>query len=198
MNYLAHSVLSFDHPDILVGNMINDFVKGKRKLLYPEGIQKGMELHRSIDKFTDEHAATREAKEYFRNPYRLYAGAFIDIVYDHFLANDGSQFESYGNLKSYTPVVYDLLDTQKENLPEPFLSMLPYMISQNWLYHYKETWGIEKSFGGLVRRATYLEESKLAFEIFHKYYKELSVLYEQFYPELKAHAYHEYNRLIGR
>lgn len=30
MNYLAHAYLSFDEPEILVGNMISDFVKGKK------------------------------------------------------------------------------------------------------------------------------------------------------------------------
>jgi acyl carrier protein phosphodiesterase len=29
MNYLAHAVLSFQQPDILTGNMISDFVKGR-------------------------------------------------------------------------------------------------------------------------------------------------------------------------
>jgi len=30
MNYLAHAYLSFDHEEILVGNLISDFVKGKK------------------------------------------------------------------------------------------------------------------------------------------------------------------------
>lgn len=196
MNYLAHSVLSFDHPEVLVGNMINDFVKGKKKLLYSENIQKGMQLHQWIDEFTDHHEATREAKEYFKSPYRLYSGAFIDIVYDHFLANDAGQFEPYGDLKIFTDKVYRSLNNQQEIMPEPFRSMLPFMIGQNWLYHYKETWGIEKSFGGLVRRAAYLTESAIAYEIFNKHYDKFSVLYNQFYPELKSYAFNKYNQLI--
>ena len=32
MNYLAHAYLSFGDPDILAGNMISDFVKGKKKV----------------------------------------------------------------------------------------------------------------------------------------------------------------------
>ena len=32
MNYLAHAYLSFGDPGILTGNMISDFVKGKRNL----------------------------------------------------------------------------------------------------------------------------------------------------------------------
>src|SRR5215469_17022272 len=91
MNYLAHAYLSFDQPEIVVGNMISDFVKGKKRFEFPEQIQKGIMLHRSIDAFTDEHAATKKAKEVFKPVVGLYAGAFIDIVYDHFLALDANE-----------------------------------------------------------------------------------------------------------
>jgi acyl carrier protein phosphodiesterase len=92
MNYLAHARLSFDQPDILVGNMISDFVKGKKRFDYSEPVQKGITLHRAIDTFTDEHEATKEAKKFFKPVVGLYAGAFMDIVYDHFLATDENEF----------------------------------------------------------------------------------------------------------
>jgi acyl carrier protein phosphodiesterase len=84
MNYLAHAYLSFGHPGILTGNMISDFVKGKKKFDYPSEVQQGIALHRAIDQFTDTHEATREAKQVFRPAYRLYSGAFVDVVYDHY------------------------------------------------------------------------------------------------------------------
>ena len=62
MNYLAHAYLSFNEPEILVGNMISDFVKGKKKFDYSPGVQKGIALHRAIDNFTDYHTATKAAK----------------------------------------------------------------------------------------------------------------------------------------
>ena len=31
VNYLAHAYLSFGDPEILTGNLISDFVKGKKK-----------------------------------------------------------------------------------------------------------------------------------------------------------------------
>ena len=44
MNYLAHACLSFEDPDILTGNMISDFVKGRKKSDYPERIRMGITL----------------------------------------------------------------------------------------------------------------------------------------------------------
>ena len=98
MNYLAHAFLSFGHPEITVGNLISDFVKGKKKYDYPLLIQHGIALHRLIDRFTDDHPVTQQAKEFFRPDYRLYSAVFIDIVYDHFLANDRSLFNEYSLL----------------------------------------------------------------------------------------------------
>ena len=62
------------------------------------------------------------------------------------------------------------------------------MQSQNWLYHYKDLFGIEKSFGGLVRRAAYLEESAVAFEIFQLEYAHLQCCYDAFFPAVKQMA----------
>ncbi|HSC39383.1 MAG TPA: hypothetical protein VLD19_15980, partial [Chitinophagaceae bacterium] len=92
MNYLAHAYLSFNEPGILAGNLVSDFVKGKSKYNYAPDVLKGIDLHRAIDEFTDMHEVTRQAKEVFRPHYRLYAGAFMDVVYDHFLATDHARF----------------------------------------------------------------------------------------------------------
>ena len=197
MNYLAHAFLSFDNADILTGNMISDFVKGKRKLEYPLPIQKGIELHRAIDNFTDFHSSTAKAKEYFRPQYRLYSGAFIDIVYDHFLALDQNQFENYGGLENFTQLTYNLLDTETSFFPFPFQGMFPYMKSQNWLYNYRLKEGIKSSFGGLVRRAKYLEESDIAFKVFNENYDELKECYINFFPELKKYTQEKLSDLLA-
>lgn len=188
MNYLAHAWLSFNIPGVLTGNMINDFVKGKKQFDYSTAIQKGIQLHRAIDAFTDSHAATLQMKEYFRPHYRLYAGAFCDVVYDHFLANDTAEFRNDDALKIFADSVYKQLDADEPILPDYFKKMLPYMKAQNWLYNYKSHWGIKQSLNGLVRRSKYLTESDTAFEIFNKEYAQLQVLYNQFFPEIKLFA----------
>lgn len=188
MNLLAHAWLSFHQPEILVGNMISDYVKGNKKFEYSEGIQRGIMLHRAIDHFTDTHPATNMAKQYFRPTYRLYAGAFIDVVFDHFLANDRVEFKDNEALESFAQFAYTTLQAQLAILPGKFARTVPYLVTQNWLYHYQFIEGIEKSFGGLVRRATYLEESDIAYKIFLEYYNQLEIHYVQFFPELKAYA----------
>jgi len=187
MNYLAHAYLSFNNPGILVGNMISDFVKGKKQYDYPGTVQKGIRLHRAIDSFTDQHPATREAKQLFKPAVGPYAGAFIDVVYDHFLAADETELAE-PDLQLFANGVYAQLAEQQSLLPEKFAGMLPYMTSQNWLYHYRSEYGIEKSFGGLVRRASYLDDASAAFGVFRKEYAALQDYYRAFFPEVKTFA----------
>ena len=184
MNYLAHAYLSFNRPGILVGNMISDFVKGKKKYDYPEQIQQGIAVHREIDQFTDSHAATKTAKEIFRPAYRLYAGPLMDVIYDHFLALDENEFTDE-SLKTFTINTYNLLDQFTDQFPEKFNMMYPYMKSHNWLYNYRYRHGIEKSLAGVARRAKYLDESHTAYFLFNEHYDELKKSYKSFFPELK-------------
>jgi acyl carrier protein phosphodiesterase len=195
MNYLAHALLSFGDPHILTGNMISDFVKGKKKFGYPLSVQKGIMLHRAIDEFTDFHPVTAKAKEFFKPDYRLYSGPFVDIVYDHFLALDDQQFLKNNDLKNFTEITYQQLQNNAAYFPFIFQKMFPYMQSQNWLYGYRSKEGIRKSFGGLVHRAAYLDESEIAFKIFNKNYDRLSECYSEFFPVLKEFAFKKMQQL---
>lgn len=191
MNYLAHAYLSFDHNEILVGNLISDFIKGNKKFNYPENIQKGIALHRSIDTFTDAHEATKLARNIFRPQYRLYSGAFVDVVYDHFLATDPNEFPGK-SLQDFSTKVYDTLEQYTNYFPDQFTRMFPYMKLQNWLYNYSTVRGTELSFKGLVRRAAYIDDSDTASALFQQHYHSLRDYYRAFFPDVKSFAFREY------
>lgn len=195
MNYLAHAYLSYHHPEITVGNIISDFVKGSKKNYYPILIQKGIFLHRQIDAFTDAHTATKAAKEIFKPCTGLYAGAFVDIVYDYFLAK---QIVKTGenNLLNLAHNTYSYLNSYTNILPSGFLQVLPYMQQHNWLYNYQYTWAIEKSFNGLVSRAKYLLPNPQYFEVFLNNLPQLESLYYLFMTDVDNFAQKLYNSLL--
>ena len=188
MNYLAHAYLSFGNTDLLVGNMISDFVKGKKKYDYPLPVQHGINLHRAIDEFTDAHPATKKAIEYFRADYRLYSGAFIDVVYDHFLARDTNEFKTGEALLDFSLRTYQTLEDNFSLLPSRFQNILPHMQQHNWLYNYQYPEGIQRSFGGLVYRAAYIYEWDTAFTLFTQHYEKLKECYAIFFPSVKKFA----------
>ncbi len=190
MNYLAHAWLSFNQPEILVGNMISDFVKGRKRFDFPEGVQRGIMLHRNIDEFTDTHEVTKKAKSFFKPAVGLYAGAFVDVVYDHFLATDKNEFTD-DTLMNFSLGVYKTLEEYQTILPEKFAVMLPYMKRDNWLYNYKTLHGIEMSFGGFMHRAKYLNKSSLPFACFTENYEALQNCYVAFSAGIKKFARHQ-------
>jgi acyl carrier protein phosphodiesterase len=196
LNYLAHAYLSFGDPDILAGNMISDFVKGKKKFEYPDRLQMGISLHRKIDEYTDTHPATRQAKELLKETAGPYAGPFVDIIYDHFLANDPYEFEE-GALSIFSQQTYKQLEAYEKWLPEKFRQFFFYMRTQDWLYHYKSTEGIARSFQGLCRRAKYINDPEPVFEAFMTHYEALKMAYDFFFPHVKTFAYHELIYLRG-
>jgi acyl carrier protein phosphodiesterase len=196
MNYLAHAYLSFGDPDILAGNMISDFVKGKKKFDFPERIQMGITLHRKIDEYTDTHPATRQAKQFLKSAAGLYAGSFVDIIYDHFLANDPYEFEEDA-LALFSQNTYTQLGKYEKWFPEKFSRFFFFMRTQDWLLHYKSTQGIHNSFMGLCRRAKYIDDPEPIYDAFIEHYEELKMSYEFFFPHVKSFAYHELLYLRG-
>lgn len=159
MNFLAHAYLSFNIEEIIVGNMISDFVKGNKKFDYSLGIQDGISLHRKIDEFTDNHPQTKLAKQLLKPAVGLYAGAFIDVVYDYFLANNLNCFSSEIELHDFANGVYKILENHKAIVPPNFEKVMPSMQDNNWLYNYKFDYGVQRSFEGLYRRAKFLTPS---------------------------------------
>ena len=188
MNYLAHAYLSFCDPGILTGNMISDYVKGNKKLEYPPRIQQGIQLHRLIDQYTDDHIDNRELKLIFKPYYGLYSGAIMDVLFDHFLATDPIIFTPE-SLMEFSMEAYEMLIPFESIFPEKFKRMFPYMQEQNWLYHYQFREGVRHSLGGLARRALYIHETHTAYRLFEENYETLKAGYNNFFPDLKDMAW---------
>ncbi len=85
MNYLAHLFLSGDSDEVLVGNLIGDFVKGRINGNYPAPIDAGIRLHRQIDSFTEAHPRAVSGRNRFSSERRRFAGIILDVCFDHFL-----------------------------------------------------------------------------------------------------------------
>lgn len=185
MNYLAHSFLSFSEEQ-LVGNMIADFIKNSERENYPLEIQKGIRIHREIDTFTDGNPIIHQAKKVFSPLVRLYAGAFVDVSFDYFLANDLS-INSIENWKKHSQKVYQTLWKHEEYLPDKFKLTLRRMEKDDWLYNYRNEWGIQFSFQNVLNKSKYLEDSLPVFPLFQQNKTTLQKSYIEFFPILQRH-----------
>lgn len=186
MNFLAHSFLTFNDGQI-VGQFLEDFIRNKDRYSFPKDIQDGITLHRSIDTFTDSHPAIHEAKKVFSPLVRLYAGAFVDVSMDYFLAKDLS-LNSLKGWKEHSLKVYRVLNENEQFLSENFKKMLAKMEHDDWLYNYREDWGIKFSIQNVLNKAKYLDKDITVFQAFLDNKKALQKCYDDFFPDLLAHA----------
>lgn len=185
MNFLAHLYLSGNDPEIMVGNFIGDFVRGRNvHEQFKQNIALGIELHREIDEFTDSHLVVLESKKRLRPKYRHYAPVIVDVFYDHFLAIHWPTLHPQ-SLPDFATYAYSQLERHEAFLPERVLQMMPYMIRGNWLVNYAKTEGIHRALSGMSRRTPYDSKMDEATYDLEKYFKEFEAEFLLFFPELK-------------
>lgn len=188
MNFLAHAYLSGQNEKILLGNFIGDFIKGRQALsqLEPEVIR-GVELHRAIDEFTDNHPVVHESKTRLRAHYRHYAGVIVDVYYDHFLAANWNKYH-HRSLESFAAQTYATLQSHEDDLPMNFRKMLPYMLKGDWLVSYREISGIHRALSGMANRTDYESHMGQASVELRDHYELFQREFDIFFPQLKAFA----------
>lgn len=187
MNYLAHLVLSGDDDFIKIGNFIADNVKGKDYEEFPLKIKIGILLHRKIDWYTDNHDLVKKSKRRLNKRYGHFKGIVIDILYDHFLAKNWSNYSSTP-LPEYTQSFYTSLQDNYHWLPEKTRFMMPYMIKADWISNYAFISGIESVLIGMNRRTKERGQIHLAIEDLQSNYKELEEDFTLFFKDLSDFA----------
>ncbi|OIQ22277.1 acyl carrier protein phosphodiesterase [Lacinutrix sp. MedPE-SW] len=183
MNFLAHIYLSGNNKQITIGNFIADGIRGKKYLKYPKDIQTGILLHRQIDTFTDAHKTVRVSTKRLHKNYGHYSGVIVDILYDHFLAKNWSQYSNVP-LAEYIEDFYTNLQDNFEILPSRIQKMMPYMISDNWLLSYASIEGIAKVLDGMNRRTQNRSQMNLAINELQEFYNDFEDEFTQFFDEL--------------
>ena len=186
MNFLAHLYLSGSNPNIMLGNFMGDFVKGKAYLQqYEREIIQGIELHRSIDEFTDSHPVVTESKNRLRPTYRHYSGVIVDVFYDHYLAANWNQFHP-DPLEAFAAKSYHVLITSGITLPDELTRMLPYMINGNWLVNYNKVEGIHQALSGMARRTPFKSKMEEAVNDLRNNYDDFKKEFMEFFPQLEG------------
>ncbi|TFV97109.1 DUF479 domain-containing protein [Algoriphagus kandeliae] len=194
MNFLAHAFLSFGHEKILVGNFIADFVKGKQMGNFEKQIQLGIQLHRSIDSFTDSHPLVKAAQTYLRPKFGHYSSVITDVFFDYFLIKDWSEF-SEEPLEKFIQNIYITLDRYALIFPARFAGMYHWMKKENWLLNYGKIDGIRRSLSGMAKRTQFDSKMEQAHLALIENEDEFEVIFFAFFRELESFAYQKLTEL---
>jgi acyl carrier protein phosphodiesterase len=187
MNFLAHIYLSGDNDLLKIGNFMADSIRGHSYDVYPEEIQKGILLHRSIDSFTDMHPVYRQSKHRLHEKYGHYSGVIMDIFYDHFLAKNWKSYSNQ-NLEEYADRFYHLLKEHYEILTERVKGMMPYLIARNWFVSYASIAGLEMIMFQMDHRTKNRVNMHESMVELQQYYTEFETEFKIFFEELRQHC----------
>lgn len=183
MNFLAHIYLSGNSDQIMIGNFIGDYVKGKKYRKYPEHIKKGILLHRNIDSFTDNSPVPKRVKSLLKPYYRKYSGIVIDMFYDHFLANNWGYF-SNNPLEDFVSEFYELLYRYFDFLPERVQNFVPHMVHHNRILSYRDIQGLYHAMKVMVRTTSLPDKTDDAIMVLNDNYSTFNDNFLEFFPTL--------------
>lgn len=181
---------------LTIGNMIADFIKSNHINIYSPAVQRGIQLHRMIDTYTDQHPIVRQGTERLRPTQGKYAPVVIDILYDHLLAVNWDKYASM-SLSVFAQQQYILLEENLEILPKKLRKNLPKMISGNWLEGYGQEQGIRYTLERMDERTKFPSSFVTAFDTLQEFYPLFDKEFNIFYPELmqKSHQFQIENPL---
>ncbi|MBK9107948.1 MAG: DUF479 domain-containing protein [Saprospiraceae bacterium] len=184
MNYLVHLSISYPFPDYVPGNFIFDLLPRQNKNKPLAILQKGIQLHKQIDHYSNNHPSLQEINKSLHPFVHKYAPVASDIICDYLLyrlwvPNISTEFDEFANWN------YKILMECLDVFPEKLQTSTRMMIEHKWLYQYT-------SINGLLNVLTRMN-SKLRFEgdltkvleplsKNEKYYLEL---FQSFYTDLR-------------
>ncbi|MRJ07983.1 DUF479 domain-containing protein [Ornithobacterium rhinotracheale] len=184
MNLVAHQLLSFNIPEIQVGNHLGEVVKGRDFSQYPPLIQKGIQLHRHIDSFTDSHPIVRRSCARLHNDYGKYAPIIVDIFYDYFLIKNWGKF-CKKDFNTFRKECYKILLAYKELYPNSLRKTTELMAKRDWFYQYSIMEGIELTLNKLGQHTRFQNNMHMAVKSLYVDEALFNEDFLAFYPELE-------------
>ena len=189
MNYLIHFLLAGDDDELRLGNLLGDYVKGRVERFDHPGVtdrlRTGIQMHRTIDAFSDRHPAVHRSKKILSGEYGRLSGVIVDVFYDHVLARRWTEHHPRP-LPDYAQEVYRTLRSNMHRLPPPVHPLVTSMSRHDWLRNYASQGGIERALQGMAQRRPVAAEIGTAGRLLAGHFDRLSADFDEFLPELRA------------
>ena len=188
LNYLAHLLLAEATPASRVGNLLGDFATGRPESLverFPPAVVAGIVRHRAIDRYTDSHPVMARLRECVALPRRRFAGAIVDLIYDHFLTRHWADY-SGRPLVEFVGECNEALREYRAILPAELGETLEERIADRWLEGYGTEAGLADVFRRVALRRASFAPVRGAIEDLQGHRAEFEAGFREFFPELQA------------
>lgn len=185
MNYLAHMFLSNNQEDLMIGNLSGDFVRVADMRFLKPAIERGVMLHRKIDKFTDNHKVVAKSIARLAPQHGKYAAVIVDILYDHLLTINWSEYTDE-TLEDFKKRHYEILTRRYEDLPQRLKSKMDKMIQRDFIEGYRSLDGMRLIMHYMDKRTSFPSKFEESIDQFEEQLDDFNDDFTQFFPELIA------------
>lgn len=193
MNFLGHLYFSNGDVQLMHANLLGDYIKGSNLSAYPEIIQKGVKLHRTIDNYIDTHPIIRELLHELHGPLPKISGIAIDLYFDHLLARNWRKYHDQ-DLKEFVKLFYASSANHMTFETREYQFMMDKMKEFDWLYNYRTHEGLTYACTGLSKRISFenslwkapdvfIEKEELITLTFNKFMKEAIPFFENYFKK---------------
>ena len=176
----------------MIGALLGDVVKGPLKGVYPRRWEQGIQLHRQVDAFTDQHPLILQCCRQFPAQYRRFSGIMLDVAFDHFLNLNWRQYHNQP-MADFTQSVYQLLNNTE--LPVAAQTKAERIVQYDLLTHYQDWEFILEVLAGIGKRLRYDNPLATADSTLTQLYPQIEQTFAAFYPQLQKYADEKLKRL---
>jgi acyl carrier protein phosphodiesterase len=189
MNYLVHFFLAGDDDELRLGNVLGDVVKGRVERFEHSGlterVRTGIQMHRTIDAFSDRHPAVLRSKRILAPEYGRLSGVIVDVFYDHVLARRWAEHDPRP-LPAYAQDVYRTLLGNLHRLPSAVHPLINAMSRGDWLRGYASQHGIDRALQGMAMRRPVAARIGTAGRMLSGHFERFSADFDEFLPDLRV------------
>ncbi len=184
MNYLAHSLLSCHSDTLLFGNVVADLISNRQFKNLREVFHKGVQLHRFIDTFTDNHLMVKRCTKVLHQHHGKYAPVVFDLLCDRLLTDFWEDFSKI-SMDRHIEKTYDVLDRNLSYLEIKEREKLDNMIEHDFLRNCTSDIGLWRTMEWMDRRTKFPSNFTQAVDDLYKNYDLFSDAFMVFFKELR-------------
>lgn len=186
MNYLAHALLSSEDPLILMGNLWGDLLKPRDYEFLDPSLIKGIQQHRRIDAYTDQHKAVDEIVRLLRPYQGKYTPVVADVLMDFILSKFWDQYHQ-DPIEAFCHATYNIVNEHLHYIPDRLHPRINRMLSHRWLESCKNRERMKSTLEMLSKRAAFentIPEAMLPYDL---YQEQMDGLFKQFFGDIRQH-----------
>lgn len=186
MNFIGHAYIARDFLELIPGNFAGDAYKGSldNYTHLPKHIQRGIQLHRYIDDFTDSAAEIKSVGKIFKgNGVSRVAFIASDILLDHFITKNWGDFSDQ-TYADFIQTIYRVTDANLMHLEEEFCFLYDKLKTYKWFEQYPSEEGIDVILWQFSRRIGFENDLKNCMGIYQKNKAEIDGHFDAFMNEI--------------